>query len=148
MITKECDSEKVCCLYANDFHLEMILLPYIKENLYKTNFIIMTQNDLEDTVKILLERINLNEFDKKEIYNINWNNKSEEKFEYIKKCINMDRETFVIVNGNVDYIERITKEIERLENEKINIITCYNIEDLNKNHIDLSNCQVLNTRKI
>ena len=33
MITKEHETKKYCCFYASDFHLEMILLPYIKNNI-------------------------------------------------------------------------------------------------------------------
>ena len=59
MITKELDGLEKCCIYANDFHLEMILLPYIKENFEENKFIIFTENDLEGTIKTLLERTNL-----------------------------------------------------------------------------------------
>ena len=47
MITKESKAVKKCCLYASDFHLEMILLPYIKERINKSNFIIFTQKTQE-----------------------------------------------------------------------------------------------------
>ena len=79
MITKELDDLRKCCVYANDFHLEMILLPYIKENLSETKFVILTENNLEETVKILLKRINLDENYKNEILNINYKTLSENK---------------------------------------------------------------------
>ena len=38
MITKEHKVKKYCLFYASDFHLEMILLPYIKKNIYKDKY--------------------------------------------------------------------------------------------------------------
>ena len=46
MVTKECNSEKKCCLYASDYHLEMILLPYIENKIDESNFVIITQKNL------------------------------------------------------------------------------------------------------
>ena len=42
MITKEHKVKKYCLFYASDFHLEMILLPYIKKNIYKDKFLSVT----------------------------------------------------------------------------------------------------------
>ena len=52
--------EKLCCFYVSDFHLEMILLPYINKRLDE-NIIIKTEKDLRDTVETLVSKMNLNQ---------------------------------------------------------------------------------------
>ena len=75
MITKELKAKKYCCFYASDFHLEMILLPYLKDNLRKTNISILTQDSLSVSIKQVLDRTNFSEVEKEDIINLNWNEK-------------------------------------------------------------------------
>ena len=126
MITKEQNITKYCCLYASDFHLEMILLPYIKNKMYKSNVIVFTENSLKDSLKILLERTNLKLEDKNEIMNIkNWNTcKLEEKYKE-------NEEYTIIINGNNDYRNKIHKELENIPNCKFSIIDCYDLNKIN-----------------
>ena len=64
MVTEEQKGKKLCCFYASEYHLEMILLPYIKNNLKNSNFTIFTQKDLSKSINLLLERINLKKEEK------------------------------------------------------------------------------------
>ena len=60
--------EKTCAFYASDYHFEMISLPFIERNLESNKeIIILTENDLEDTVKVLISKINLREEKKKNL---------------------------------------------------------------------------------
>ena len=44
--------EKICAFYASDYHFEMISLPYIERKLEEKNeVIILTENNLEETIK-------------------------------------------------------------------------------------------------
>lgn len=126
MITKEQNITKYYCLYVSDFHLEMILLPYIKNNMYKSNVIVFTENSLKDSLKILLERTNLKLEDKNEILNIkNWNTcKLEERYKE-------NEEYIIIINGNNDYRNKIHKELENIPNCKFSIIDCYDLNKIN-----------------
>ena len=81
MITKEHEVKKYCCFYASDFHLEMILLPYIKKNMYKYKFMIFTEENLSDSMNILLNRTNLNKEEKK----IDAKNRLEQKGRYFTR---------------------------------------------------------------
>ena len=65
MITKEHENKKYCLFYASDFHLEMILLPYIKNNIDDTHFTIFTEKNLDESLRILLSKTNL-KFNEKE----------------------------------------------------------------------------------
>lgn len=149
MITEESNSVKKCCLYASDFHLEMILLPYIKERINKSNFVIITQNDLSDTIKVLLDRVNIEEQEKQKILNLNWNIATKENIESTKKIIENNRNMNIIVNGDCNYIEKINNDLKLLDNN-MNIVDCFNINDkqLNMNNIKNNYEEVLNTCKM
>ena len=128
MITKEHKIKKYCLFYASDFHLEMILLPYIKKNIYKDKFLIFTQENLSESMKILLNRTNL---DGKESL--------EEK--------DLNNYT-IIINGNNEYISEINDKINKINPDKINIIDCYSINDKNiePQRIKEKYDDILNTR--
>ena len=145
MMIKETEAIKKCCLYASDFHLEMILLPYIRERIDKKTFIIITQNDLSETIKILLNRVNINKEDRKKILDIDWTEYNGKDFNYIKESDNIE----IIINGNNSFIEELNDRIKSLNN-KINIVNCYNINDkeLNINSIKNNYEDFLNTTKL
>lgn len=149
MITKESKLVKKCCLYASDFHLEMILLPYIKERIDKSKFLIITQNDLSNTIKILLDRVNIDNKQKEEVLKLNWKASLIESAQLIKYFINNNEEINIIVNGDFNYIEAIHKEL-KIKNHNVNIIDCFNIQDktLNIDNIKSNYKEVLNTSKI
>lgn len=146
MITKEQKINRYCCLYMSDFHLEMILLPFIKNNIDKSNVIIFTENNLADTIKILLDRINLKTEDKNKILDLkNWTN---EKIEVLKD--EKFKSYTIIINGSKKYIENVEKKFDDLNYEKIDVVHCL---DLNKNEwkttkIDKNYKHILNTKNI
>ena len=141
---------KVCAFYASDYHFEMISLPYISEKLEKNNeIVILTENNLEETVKKLLSKINLKEEKKQDILNIDWKNDNKEKFQKIQKIKNKDKETIIFVKGKEKYINDINKNIKEIipTNSEIKIIDCYNIEEIGKNldKITVKYNKILNT---
>ena len=50
--------EKTCCFYVSEFHLEMILVPYINEKI-EENITILTEIKLRETLQILISKMNL-----------------------------------------------------------------------------------------
>ena len=148
MITEERINKKTCVFYASDYHLEMILLPYIKERLETSTFIIFTENNLEETVKVLLTKVNLDEKCKEKIINLNWKNIDNLKYTKLEKIKKKD--VHIIINGNIDYIKTINDKIENLQIKDLNIIDCYHIEDKNINIEKISKHyqDILNTKKI
>ena len=71
---------KVCAFYASDYHFEMVSLPYIDRELKKQDeIIILTENNLESTVKNLLSKLNIKENQKQKILSLDWNNKRKNK---------------------------------------------------------------------
>ena len=58
---KEC-SEKLCSFYVSNAHLVTMLIPYLSRKIKEgNNFIIFTQNNLENEVEMLLSKINIKE---------------------------------------------------------------------------------------
>ena len=77
--------ERICAFYASDYHFEMVSLPYIsKEMDNQDEIIILTENNLEETIKKLLSKVNLKENKKKKILNLNWKNEDGNKLKIIK----------------------------------------------------------------
>lgn len=111
--------EKLCCFYVSDFHLEMILLPYINNKLDE-NIIIKTEKDLRDTVETLVLKMNLNEENKQKILSLGWNEKEYKKLE--------DKSNIIII-GNKKYINDVNVQIKEKDIKDATIIDCYNFED-------------------
>ena len=100
--------EKTCAFYASDYHFEMISLPFIERNLAENKeIIVLTENNLEDTIKIIIEKVNLQEKNKSNILKINWNNNDLEKFKQIKNNIENNKNITIFIKGKSNYIKNI-----------------------------------------
>ena len=52
--------EKVCTFYVSDYHFEMTILPYLDKKITNQDkIVLLTQNNLEKSVKTVLENTNL-----------------------------------------------------------------------------------------
>jgi len=146
MITKEQNMNKYCCLYVSEYHLEMILLPFIKNKLKESEILIFTQNNLVQTLHTLLNKINLSNENKEKIVNIkNWNT------ETIDLINNQDvKEYTVIINGDEEYRDRINKKIRKFKINVKNIVDCYDVNNssIKSNYIQDSYKGILNTESI
>lgn len=129
LVTKE----KVCAFYASDYHFEMITLPCIYKNLEeKKDVIILTENNLEKTIKILLSKMNFSENKKTKIMDLNWENDDLNKFRRIKYNLENNIDTTILIKGNENYIKNANTNLEKWKKEGKNfkIIDCYNIEEV------------------
>ena len=128
--------EKICAFYASDYHFEMVSLPYIDQKLEKKDeVIILTDNDLEETMQTLLSRINLKENKKKSILGLNWKNEDSTKLEKIENEIKQNKNLTIFIKGKQNYIKNKNKDIEKLTQNKTNlkIINCYDIQEVGEN---------------
>lgn len=146
MITKEKRIEKICSFYASDYHLEMIMIPYINKKLdEKTKVIIVTERDLTETINTVISKVNLPKERKSEILNINWDNSLIDN-----DIIKENQEVVIFVVGKVNFINEKDSEIVKIINKcSIKIINCYNIEEVQNciTEIVLNHSKVLNTRE-
>lgn len=136
--------EKVCCFYASDWHLTVMLLPYINKNIDEKNKIYMKfEHSIEDKMKILLGKLQIK--NEKNIRNIDWNgNVGEEEVCENKKVF--------IISGSEEYIKEKNDLIEQYycnSDDRVKIINCYDVsEEKNLNNIIQNNKyqNVLNTK--
>lgn len=125
--------EKICAFYASDYHFEMISLPYISKSIDENKkIIILTENNLEDTVHTLIERMNLKQAKKNQILKLDWKNDDLEKFKEISKNSKENKNMLIFIKGKENYIENINKNIGKWVEDKqnIKIINCYEFYEI------------------
>lgn len=127
--------EKICTFYASDYHFEMISLPYIDKNIEENKeVIVLTENDLEKTMKTLISKMNLQEEKKNKILNIDWKNDDLNKFKRINNNINKQKEMIIFIKGKENYIKNINENIEKWieKSENVKIVDCYDMEEISE----------------
>ena len=142
--------EKTCAFYVSDYHFEKISLPYIENKVRADKKVfILTENSLQNTIKTLIEHINLSDKKKENILNLDWNNNDEEKYKNIKEDIKNGEDVVIFVKGKTKYIEEANKNIEKIndKNKNIKIIDCYNVDEIAHNMQEIENnyAKILNT---
>lgn len=128
--------EKTCTFYASDYHFEMISLPYIEKKIENNGqILILTENNLEETIKNLLSKMNFSEEKKEKILKLNWKNDNLGKFKQIKNEVNNKKDIVIFIKGKENYIKNVNENIEKWTNNRNNvkIIDCYDIEEVGKN---------------
>lgn len=127
--------EKTCAFYASDYHFEMISLPYINKKLDESKeVIVLTENNLKETIKKLVSKINLNEDKKVDILKIDWENNDLNKFKKINEDIKSKKDMVVFVKGKENYIKNINENIEKWteKSKNVEIIDCYDMEEISQ----------------
>lgn len=127
--------EKICTFYASDYHFEMISLPYINKNIEENKeVIVLTENDLEETMKILISKMNLQEEKKDKILNLNWKNDDLNKFKRINNNINEQKAMVIFIKGKENYIRNVNKNIEKWieKSSNIKVVDCYDMEEVSE----------------
>ena len=128
MIVENKRLEKLCCFYVSEFHLEMILLPYINKSLDENKKIfIVSEINLEKSLGILMSKINLKENRKNEILNLNWKNNS---------IRNIENNSVIIIVGKSKFIKNINEQL-KIENSVI--VDCYNFEEIQDKSTEILN---------
>lgn len=147
---KEC-SEKLCSFYVSNAHLVTMLIPYLSRKIKEgNNFIIFTQNNLENEVEMLLSKINIKEEEKQKIRTINWKKSLYQENVIKEKLENNIENLYIIINGDNEYVEKINEKVERIneKNQKnVTIIDCYEVLQVNQeiNKILNNHDKILNT---
>ncbi len=134
--------EKTCVFFASDYHFEMITLPFIEKNLRNNKkIIVLTENDLEDTIKNLISKVNLKEEKKEKIFKIDWKNNDLKKFKEIKKEVENKENLIIFIKGKENYIKNVNENIEKWTNktDTVKIIDCYDIEEIREHFADIVN---------
>ena len=120
--------EKSCAFYASDYHFEMISLPYISKSMDENKeVIILTENNLKDTVNTLISKMNLKKEKQEKILSLDWNNNDLKKFKEISKKTKEDADIIIFIKGKENYIKNINKNIEKwvIADKHVKIVDCY-----------------------
>ena len=136
MLEKDKTKEKNCLFFASDYHFEMISLPYINKSIKNNKeVIVISENNLENTINKLLLQVNLEDDEKDKILKIDWKNNDFDKFKEIKEADKEKRNTIVFIKGKENYIKNVNKNLENWINKdnKIEIIDCYDINEIEEN---------------
>ena len=139
---------KLCSFYISDWHLVTMLLPYINKKINEEiEIATILENDLDEKITKLVERLNLN--NKEKILNLNWS-KFKEKGKVIYNKDN--KEKVLIINGSQDFVEKINNKIEKyFKTHKVNgtikIINCFEVTGIRGSMKDIldGHDKVLNT---
>ena len=99
-LMSEKTKEKTCAFYASDYHFEMISLPYINKKLDESKeVIVLTENNLKETIKTLVSKINLNEDKKVDILKIDWENKTANEIKNLVRGLNPIMGAYTFLEG-------------------------------------------------
>lgn len=124
MLVESQDIEKMCSFYVSDFHLEMILVPYLNKKIdNKEDIKILTEKNLQDSVNLLISRMNMAEDKKQKILNLGWD--KDENTLTLKS-------NFIII-GSEEYIKEKNKEIKEMNMSNVTIVDCYDFEEVKDN---------------
>ena len=122
MVVQDKREEKTCCFYVSEFHLEMILVPYINKKI-EENITILTEKNLRKTVEILISKMNLPKENRDKILKLGWDGEE-----------NIKQNSNIIIIGSKEYIKNRNKEIE--DKKAVSVLDCY---DFNEEKEDMSN---------
>ena len=122
MVLEEKKVKNICNFYVSEYHLEIMLLPYISKKIdNEENITIITEIDLESTLNVVIERINLDKDKKEKIKKIGWN---------IQNIENIIPNTNVILIGSKKFINDKVFELKERQVENLEIIACYNYNEV------------------
>lgn len=122
MVLEEKKVKNICNFYVSEYHLEIMLLPYISKKIdNEENITLITEIDLESTLNVVIERINLDKDKKEKIKKIGWN---------IQNIENIIPNTNVILIGSKKFINEKVFELKERQVENLEIIACYNYNEV------------------
>ena len=111
MVLEEKKVKNICNFYVSEYHLEIMLLPYISKKIdNEENITIITEIDLESTLNVVIERINLDKDKKEKIKKIGWN---------IQNIENIIPNTNVILIGSKKFINEKVFELKERQVENL-----------------------------
>lgn len=139
MLIENKNIEKICNFYVSDFHLEMILLPYLNQKLKEEEPVtIISEKNLNQSIKELISKVNLDNKIKNNILNLKWDSAE------IKEIQNNSN---VVLIGTENFIEQKKNKLIDMDVENLKIIDCYNLQEVEKDvqKIVLTHDKNLNT---
>ena len=150
--------EKLCSFYVSDWHLVTMLLPYINKQINeKANILTILENDIEENIKTLIQKLNLKNEEK--ILSLNWKKTNGIKYSEIQNKLKELKKgetlNVILINGKKEYIDIVNKNVEKFlsknkniyQNINVKIINCFEVSEFNNNIREILNShdKILNT---
>lgn len=153
-MNNNCQVEKLCGFYVSDWHLVTTILPYISSKIDNhTKVITILENNIEENIKILMQKLNLK--NKEEILNINWKNLNCIKYANIEKILNQqfmnNIENIILISGNKNYIKSVNnnvyKWLKKYNIKKFKIVNFFEVTEFNNDIVNIldDHDKILNT---
>lgn len=125
------EEDMICSFCVNDYHLAVILVPYVYEAVNKGKKVLtFFDRDLEDVSNKVIATNKEFWKDQEVLDNIDFGktkfNKLSEKFE------NVQDGDIAIIAGDEDFIERMNKLLTNFHTN-FTIVNCFNVSDIAKN---------------
>ena len=130
--------KNMCSFYASDVHLSMMLLPYLSKQMENgVIFETLLNEDLTESVKGLISKLNLKDEVKNKMLNINWNttliNNEEQVDSFMKSLLKNKNTVSIILNGNNDEVQITNDFLNKwintnkhlTQNKQITLISCF-----------------------
>lgn len=138
---------RICNFYISEWHLVMMLLPYIKENINNNIVTTFLEKNVEENVKVLLSKINVNNEMKEKIEKINWKCTDETNDINLASITNNEKRKLIIISGSMEYVNKINKKLEDKNLNNVKIVSCYKVNKNNKNikEVLINHDKILNT---
>lgn len=124
---------KMCSFYVNEWHLTVMMLPYINSKMQNNEKVtILSEENLENNIETILQKLNINNKVKNEIKNLYWKSTP---INMVDTMVNeVTSKDNIIIVGNEEYIENANKIIDKkIKTGEINIIDCYEVMQFNNN---------------
>jgi len=138
--------KKVCGFYVSSMHLVTMILPHIKNETNRdVKFETVLEYNLKENVSNVLSNLIINDKEKENILNINWNSNKIQKYSNIEKrlknILENNKEINILVSGSRKYIEEaniiiekfLNKNSNKINQNKITIINCYEVREFDDN---------------
>ena len=138
----------MCSFYASEWHLAVMLLPYISKQIEKgIKFDTILKEEIAKNVKELISKLNLNKKIEEKMLDINWNlnkiNTQEEINKFMNDKIKSEKSISIIINGTNKEVEDtydlinnwLTKNLKIINenNIEITIISCFKALEIKEN---------------
>ena len=138
--------KKVCGFYVSSMHLITMILPHIKNETNRdVKFETVLEYNLKENVSNVLSNLIINDKQKENILNINWNSNKIQKYSNIEKRLKNklenNNEISILISGSRKYIEEaniiidkfINKNSNKINQKQITIIDCYEVREFDDN---------------
>ena len=135
-------SKKTYMFYVSDYHFEMVSLLKIKKELQEgKKVVILTQNNLEESIKKVLSRLTMKNEEKNKIKNLNWTEELNSKYKQMVKLVSENERISIFIKGDEKYIKEQNKKVKKLvkNKENISIVDCYNFNEIKEGFSEISN---------